>query len=98
MDSTSSNEPCKAKGIRIRVIESLMYSRLSLSRIPRDTEILRDIRTSTYQICRIEEKTIRTTTFKYIGNWTLEARDILNILWKRGEIAPLFHNIFYPCC
>ena len=26
-------------------------------------EILRDIRTSTYQICRIEEKIIRTTTF-----------------------------------
>ena len=24
-------------------------------------------------------------------NWTLEVRDILKILWKRGEI----HNIFY---
>ena len=53
-------------------------------------EILRDIRTSTYQICRIEDKIIRTTTFnKYICNWTLEVRDILKILWKRGEIAPL---------
>ena len=31
------------------------------------SEILRDIRTSTYQICRIEQKIIRTTTFsKYI--------------------------------
>ena len=40
----------------------MTYSRLSLSRIPRDSEILRDIRTSTYQICRIEEKLIRTTT------------------------------------
>ena len=59
-------------------------------------EILRDIRTSTYQICRIEEKIIRTTTFnKYICNWTHEVRDILKILWKRGEISPLFHNIFY---
>ena len=31
------------------------------------SEILRDIRTSTYQICRIEEKIIRLTTFnKYM--------------------------------
>ena len=58
------------------------------------SEILRDIRTSTYQNCRIEEKINRTTTFnKCICNWTLEIRDILKILWKRGEIAPLFHNI-----
>ena len=53
------------------------------------SEILRDIHTSTYQICRIEKKIIRTTTFnKYMCNWTLEVRDILNILWKSGEIAP----------
>ena len=56
-----------------------------------------NIRTSTYQICRIEEKIIRTASFnKYICNWTPEVRDILKILWKRGEIAPLFHNIFLP--
>ena len=60
------------------------------------SEILRDIRTSTYQIWRIEEKIIQTTTFnKYMCNWSLEVRDILKILWKRGEISPLFHNIFY---
>ena len=61
-------------------------------------KILRDIRTSTYQICRIEEKLIRLTTFnKYMCNWTLDVRDVLKILWKSGEIAlsPLFHNIFY---
>ena len=59
------------------------------------SEILRYIRTSTYQICRIEEKLIRLTTFnKQICNWTLEVRDILKILWKRGAIS-LFHNIFY---
>ena len=55
------------------------------------SEMLRDIRTSTYQICRIEEKIIRTTTFSiyiYICNGTLEFRDILKILWKRGETAP----------
>ena len=62
------------------------------------SEILRDIRTSTYQICRIEEKLIRLITFnKYVCNLTPEIRDILKILWKRGEkaISPLFHNIFY---
>ena len=54
------------------------------------SEILRDIRTSTYQNCRIEEKITRITTFnKCICNWTLEIRDILKILWKRGEIIPL---------
>ena len=53
------------------------------------SEILRDIHSSTYQVCRIEEKIIRLTTFnKLIGNWTFEVRDILKILWKRGEIAP----------
>ena len=52
------------------------------------SEILRDIRTSTYQICRIE-KIIRLTIFiKYICKWTLEVKDILKILWQRGEIAP----------
>ena len=54
------------------------------------SEILPDIRTSTYQICRIEEKIIRTTLFnKYICNWTLEVRDIL------GAIYSLFHNFVY---
>ena len=53
------------------------------------SEILRDISTSTYQICSIEEKIIQKNTFnKYMCNWTLEVRDILKILWKRGEIAP----------
>ena len=53
------------------------------------SETLRDIRTSTYQIFRIEEKIIRTTTFnKFICNWTLEVRDVSKILWKRVEITP----------
>ena len=51
------------------------------------SEILRDIRTSTYQICRIEEKINQTTTFhKWIYNLTPEDREILKILWKSGEI------------
>ena len=53
------------------------------------SKILRDIRTSTYQICRLEEKINQTTAFnKCICNWTLAVRDMLKILWKRGEIAP----------
>ena len=52
------------------------------------SEILRDIRTSTYQICRNGEKLIRLTTFnKYMCNWTLEVRDILKILWKKGNFS-----------
>ena len=51
-------------------------------------EILRDIRTSTYQICRIEEKLIRLTTFnKYMCNWTLEVTDILKIVEKRRNCS-----------
>ena len=41
------------------------------------SQILRDIRASTYQICRIEERLIQTTTFNnFVCNWTLEVRDI----------------------
>ena len=74
----------------------LLYSRLSLSRSSRDSEILRDIHTSTYQNCIIEEKINRTTTFnKCICDWTLEIRDILKILWERGEIAPVEQFLFF---
>ena len=53
------------------------------------TETLRDIRTSTYQICRIEENTYRTTKFhKWTCNLTPLVRNMLKILWKRREIAP----------
>ena len=57
----------------------LMYiqSTLVISNSKGHSEILRDNRTSTYQICRIEKKLIRLTTFnKYMCNWTLEVRDI----------------------
>ena len=67
------------------------------------SEILRDIRTLTYQIYRTEENIIRTTTFnKYMCNWTLNIwRYIENIVEKRrnfslGAISPLFHNMFLP--
>ena len=51
-------------------------------------EILRDIRTSTYHICRIEETVNRPTIFnKCICNLAPEVRYILKILRKREEIA-----------
>ena len=68
---------------------SYIQSTLVISKSKGLSEILRDIRTSTYQICKIEEKQIQLTTFnKYMCNWTLKVRDILKILWERGEIAP----------
>ena len=78
-----------------------LYSRLSLSRIPRDSITYFEISVPRHQI---EEKNIRTTIFnKYISNWTLEVKDILKILWKRGEIALqeqflLFSTIFFFTC
>ena len=70
-------------------MKTYLQSTLVISNSKGLFEILRDIRTSTYQICRIEEKLIRLTIFnKYMCNLPPEARDILKILWKRGEIAP----------
>ena len=67
-----------------------IYSQFSLSQSKGLSEILVDFRTSTYQICRTEEKIIRMTTFNiYECNLTPEVRDTLKILWIRGEIAPL---------
>ena len=43
--------------------------------------------TTTYQICRTEENN-KSNNHKLICNLTPEVRDILKILWKRGEIAP----------
>ena len=67
-----------------------IYSRLSLSRIPRDSpkhfeiSVPRNIR-----VAIVGKTKNRTTTFnKSICNLTPEVRDILKILWKRGEITP----------
>ena len=81
-------------------IKGLIQSTLVISISKGLSEILRDIRSSTYQICRIEEKIIQTTTFnKYMCNWTLvEVRGILKILWKRGELRSnfsFFRKIFF---
>ena len=67
-----------------------LQSTLVISNSKGLSKILRDIRTSAYQICRLEEKINRLTAFnKCRCNWTLEVRHMLKILWKSGEIAPL---------
>ena len=64
-----------------------IQSTLAISNSTGLSEIVRDIRTSTYQICRIEEKLIRLTTFnKYMCNWTLEVRDILKYCGKEEKL------------
>ena len=69
----------------VHLMRNSKYSRLSLSRIPRvslkyfEISVLRHIRFAD----------LRTTAFnKCIFYWTLEVRDMLKILWKKGEIAP----------
>ena len=46
-----------------RAFASELQSTLVISKSKGPATRLRDIRTSTYQICSIEEKTIRTTKF-----------------------------------
>ena len=79
-----------------------VQSTLVISKVKGLSEILRDIRTSTYQICRTEKKKNKSTTTFHIWlcNLTPEVRDIFKILWKRVEIAPweqflLFSTMFY---
>ena len=75
-------------------------SGLLLSRIPRDS--LKHFEIFVSQHTRVAEvrKTInQTTTFKWICSLTPEVRNIYEIMWKRGEIAPeerflLFSTIF----
>ena len=75
-----------------------IYSRLSLSRIPRDSLKYFEISVPRHiRFCRIEEKITRTTTFnKFMCNRTLEVKDILKILWKRGVSS--FPQYFFTCC
>ena len=77
------------------------YSRLPLSRIPRDSLKHFEISVPRHiSVVEVRKKINWTTTFnKWICNLTPEVRDILKILWKRGEIAPqeqflLFSTIF----
>ena len=85
-------------GLSRAMTKKYIQSTLIISKSKGLSEILQDIRTSTYHICTIEIKITRSTTFhKLICNLTPEVRAILKILWKRGEIAFL-HNLFVTCC
>ena len=77
------------------------YSWLLLSRIPRDSLKHFEISVSwNIRVAEVRKTRNRTTTFnKWICNVTLEVKDTLKILWKRGEIAPkeqflLFSTVF----
>ena len=79
-----------------------IQSTLVISKSKGPSETLRDIRTSTYQICRIEENTYRTTKLhKWTCNLTPLVRNICwNIVEKGrncswGAISPLVPNICY---
>ena len=63
----SSLSSCRNK----RPAKNNVQSNLVISKSKGPSKTLRDIRTSTYQICSIEEKTIRTTKFhKWLCNLT----------------------------
>ena len=84
--------------------DSEIQSALVISKSKGPSKTLRDIRTSAYQICSIEEKTISTTKFhKLLCNLTPLVRNIFieNIVIRvrncsPGAISPLFHNISQP--
>ena len=60
------------------------------------SEILGDIRTSTYQICRIEEKINRITTFhKKIFNFTPEVRYMEDTVEKRRTCSLLLRRNYF---
>ena len=70
-----------------RLTYAVQLTRLSLSRSPRNSP--KSFEISVPRHIRFVEirKKIGTTTFhKRICNLTPEVRDILKILWKRGEI------------
>ena len=72
-----------------------IQSTLVISKSKGLSETLRDIRNSTYQICRIEENTNRTTKFY---KWTCNLTPLVrNICWKycgNGEKFLLLSTIF----
>ena len=79
-----------------------IQSTLVISKSKGPSEILRDIRTSTYQMCKTEENTNRTTKFH---KWTCNLTPLVrNICWKYcgngrncslGAILPLSTKFYY---
>ena len=79
------------------------YSRISLSRNPRDSMKYFEISVRRHiRFAELRKTNNPTTTFNRMNlSFDSQVRDILKILWKRGEIAPkeqflLFSTIF--CC
>ena len=80
-----------------------LQSTLVISKSKGPSETLRDIRTSTYQMCRIEENTKRATKFH---KWTCNLTPLLEIYVENivekgrncswGAISPLIHNVLLP--
>ena len=81
----------------------LIQSTLVISKLKGPSETLRDIRTSTYQIFRIDENTNRTPNFtnEYVIRLVYLEMYVENIVEKgtncsSGAISPLIHNILLP--
>ena len=94
------------KGTRIYCVTKLQdeeckYS-LVISKSKGPSDSLRDICTSTYQICRTEKNTNQTTKFcKQVCNLTPLVRNIEKIVEKgrncsSGAISPFNNNILKP--
>ena len=84
-------------------VQQLLQSTLVISNLKGPSETLRDIRSSTYQIFRIEENTNRQLNFtdEYIIRPLYLEIYIENIVEKgkncsRGAISPLIDNILLP--
>ena len=93
---------------RIMILSGdIIQSTLVISKPKGLSEILRDIRTSAYQVCKIEEK---NKSYNYISQMIIHIikhlkLNMLKILWKRGEIATNFSSfpqyfsavVRFPC-
>ena len=82
----------------IKIRRKHLQSTLIISKSKGPAKTLRDIRTSTYQMCRIEENTKRTTKFH---KWTCNLTPLIRtIYWKycgKGEKLLLRSNFSpYP--
>ena len=75
-----------------------IQSALFISKSKRLSEILRESRISTYQICRIEEKINRTIIFhKELCNLTPEVKDFIYAFQWNTEISRWNRNQLFHC-
>ena len=76
--------PCLQNIRQHCMIHLQLQSTLVISKSKGPFETLPDIRTSTYQICRIEENTKRTTKFH---KWTCNLTPLLRWGWSGGAMV-----------